>query len=136
MGRQTRHFFPQGPRPKFAFEVMKSSRAVYSTLCQLITGHNYMNRHQHIIDTTNRVEGREGGPICTKCRDGEMSTQHVIGECGAFNYLRHKHFQQFQLQPPFDNLSRSSLVGFCKEWQKCSASRRRDRHWSDDEETP
>ena len=112
-GRQTRHFFPHGPRPKFAHEVLNSGRPAYSTLCQLITGHNYMNRHQHIIDVANRRQG--DGPDCTLCNEGPMSSQHILGECAALNSIRQKHFQQLQLEPPFNNLAKSALVGFCRE---------------------
>ena len=110
--RQTKHFFPT-LRPKMSFDLVRSTRNTYSTLVQIMTGHNYMNRHQNLIDTTNGVEG--DGPQCTLCGDGEMSTEHVLTECVALAQLREKHFGIQVLAPPFISLSKGALIGFLRE---------------------
>ena len=86
---------------------------MYSVLVQIMTGHNYMPRHQNIIDKANRVVGP--GPICTLCQEGEQSSQHIIGECGALNDIRFKHFDAYQLSPPFTALKKSALIGYLRD---------------------
>ena len=73
-----------------------------------------MARQQHIIDVTNEVENPTD-PICTLCQDGEQTSQHILGECGALNELRFKYFNSYQLQPPFVNLKKGALIGFLRE---------------------
>ena len=72
-----------------------------------------MHRHQHLINTTNGVRGE--GPTCTLCEDGEMSSQHVVAECGALADLRQKYFDTVYLTPPFYNLKMKALIGFLRE---------------------
>ena len=43
--RQTKHWFPNGPRPKFAFEILHLPRPVCSQLIHFVTGHNFLRRH-------------------------------------------------------------------------------------------
>ena len=114
--RQTKHFFPV-LRPVFSNQVVNSNRRDYSALVQVITGHNYMARHQYIIDTKKRNKGLIIGrpPTCTLCKQGEQSSQHILGECGALSQLRFKHFNTYYLTPPFVNLKRYALLGFLKE---------------------
>ena len=107
------HFFPV-LRPAFSFDLLKCSRTVYNVLVQIITGHNYMARQQHIIDVNNEIDDPRD-PICTLCHDGEQTSQHILGECGALNEIRFKYFGSYQLQPPFDSLKKGALVGFLRE---------------------
>ena len=86
---------------------------MFGLLVQIITGHNYMKRQQWIIDTHNNAPAED--PTCTLCQDGEMSSQHILGECGALTPLRLKHFSARFLLPPFDHLPKKALVGFLGE---------------------
>ena len=110
--RQTKHFFPT-LRPEFSNEIMNLKRKEYSAMIQVMTGHNYMARHQNIIDVANRVE--DTSPTCPLCNEGEQSSQHVIGECGMLSHIRFKYFNMYFISPPFTNLSRTALVGYLKE---------------------
>ena len=85
---------------------------MFSLIVQLCSGHNYMKRHQHIIDTANKVKSE--GPVCTLCNEGEMTSQHIIGECGRLNSLRELTLGFPQLSPPF-LLSKSALVNFLRK---------------------
>ena len=109
--RQTRQFFPF-LRPDFSFEVLQLRRNMFSLVVQICTGHNYMKRQQHIIDTANKV--KSDGPVCTLCKEGEMTSQHIIGECGPLNSLRESTFGFPQLSPPF-LLSKTALVNFLRK---------------------
>jgi len=111
--RQTKHFFPEGPRPEFSYAMLSTPRPMWGLLVQIITGHNYMKRQQWIIDTNNKTQAED--PTCTLCQDGEMSSQHILGECGALIPLRQKFFNASFLLPPFDHLKKRELVGFLRE---------------------
>ena len=67
----------------------------------------------YTIDTANGEEGED--PICDLCGDGEQTSQHIIGECGALTQLRLKYFNAPFLLPPFVSLKRSALTGFLRE---------------------
>ena len=94
--RQTKHWFPNGPRPKFAFEILHLPRPVCSQLIHFVTGHNFLRRHQAIVESAElrRLEKYEGlgddeefhevmEPIasCSLCGKGEESSYHIMTEC-------------------------------------------------------
>ena len=60
--RQTKDWFPHGPRPGFAFEVLRLPRPICSQIIHFVTGHNFLRRHQAIIDAEDlrRLEQFEG----------------------------------------------------------------------------
>ena len=83
---------------------------MFGLMVQIITGHNYLRRQQHIIDVANKEEGED--PTCDLCNDGEQTSQHILGECGALASLRIKHFGTAYMLPPFTDLKKKDLVGF------------------------
>merc|ERR1712045_677453 len=52
--RQTRHFFPHGPRPSFYKQLITLPRIIVGQLIQILTGHTYLKRHQAVIDESGR----------------------------------------------------------------------------------
>ena len=110
--KQTRLFYP-GLRPDHSWQVINSVRPVFSLLIQLETGHNYMARHQHIINAAAGDE--ESSPVCTLCDTGEQTSAHILAQCTELADLRIKHFGTRYLSPPYINLDRSSLLGFLRE---------------------
>ena len=45
-----------------------------------------------------------------------MSSQHIIGDCEALvAHIRAKYFNSYFVQPPFDSLKKSALIGFLRE---------------------
>ena len=82
-------------------------------LIQLETGHNYMARHQHLINEAAGDE--ESSPVCTLCGTGEQTSAHILAECSELANLRTSFFGVPHLFPPYDNLDRSSLLGFLRE---------------------
>ena len=90
--RQTRHFYPEGPRPSFYKSIINLPKPIVSHLVQLITGHTHLKRHQAIIDESDRQRiisalqknetfpnADEDGnaiidapdPKCSRCNDGD-----------------------------------------------------------------
>ena len=96
--RQTKDWFPHGPRPGFAFEVLRLPRPICSQIIHFVTGHNFLRRHQAIIDAENlrRLEQFEGlgddeefheamDPIvaCSLCGQDEETSYHIMCQCQA-----------------------------------------------------
>ena len=53
--------------------------------------------------------------LCPRCEQGPETSEHILAHCGAFNELRYAHFGSYQLQPPFTNLPKTSIVSFLRE---------------------
>ena len=109
--KQTRLFYPK-LRPEHSYEVVNSSREVYSTLIQFETGHNFMARHQHIIAKNNGIEGTT--PTCTLCGTGEQTSAHIIAQCHELIPLRERYFKKTFLNPPY-TLEKGAVLGFLRE---------------------
>jgi hypothetical protein len=58
----------------------------------LLTGHNTLRRHLHIM-------GLRDSPICRKCGAGEESSVHILCECEALASLRHTYLGSSFLDP-------------------------------------
>jgi hypothetical protein len=54
----------------------------------LLTGHNTLRRHPHIM-------GLYDSPICRKCGNGEESSVHILCECETLASLRHTYLGSF-----------------------------------------
>ena len=77
--RQTKQWMPDINRA-ISREMLKSyDRNTYSCFVQLITGHNFLNRHESIVAG---VEEEEDG-LCRLCLEDEESSFHVFAECPA-----------------------------------------------------
>ena len=64
------------------------SRAVIG----LLTGHNTLRRHLHVMGLSNN-------PTCRKCGVEEETSVHILGECEALASLRHRYLGSFFLNP-------------------------------------
>jgi hypothetical protein len=58
----------------------------------LLTGHNILRRHLHILVLCD-------SPICRKCGTGEVSSVHILCECEALASLRRTYLGSFFLDP-------------------------------------
>ena len=113
--RQTKHFFPFLV-PKFSRDLMKYGRTYFSALVQLITGHNFMNRHNAIVALgTPDIELAH----CQYCDDeeAEESTAHILAECEAFGIERHHIFGTNVID--MNNLSRIKASKFIEFLKTC-----------------
>ena len=110
--KQTKLFYPT-LRPDHSFEVVNSTRRFYSTLIQLETGHNFMARHQHLIDKANGIQGTS--QTCKLCGTGEQTSAHILAQCHELIPLREKYFKKPFLNPPYINLESRAVLGYLRE---------------------
>ena len=128
--RQTKDWFPHGPRPGFAFEILRLPRPICSQIVHFVTGHNFLRRHQAIIDAENlrRLEQFEGlgddeefheamDPIvtCSLCGQDEESSYHIMTECPILVNIRIGVFGKEEILPPYDNIPVYKLVSYLKD---------------------
>ena len=135
--RQTRHWFPTGPRPKFVREIIFRSKIMVGQLVQFITGHTFLNRHQAIIDESERQRiiaannydnaDDEGNaiidapdPKCRRCKNGDETPLHILTECESLGELRLQIFGREELVAPreipdFTDLTVHQVVSFMRE---------------------
>ena len=112
--RQTKHFFP-GPALRLSKELMKYGRTYFSALVQVITGHNFLNRHNSLVEL-----GEVDIDIakCSYCNDDEAeeSSAHIISQCDAFAAKRMQIFgNPYFSTEEFALIKASKLIEFLKE---------------------
>jgi hypothetical protein len=66
----------------------------------VLTGHNTLRRHLHIMGLTD-------SPLCRKCGAEEETSAHVLCECEALVTLRHIYLGSFFLDP--EDIRRQTL---------------------------
>jgi hypothetical protein len=72
--------------------LMSFNRAQSRVIIGLLTGHNTLRRHLHIM-------GLVDSPLCRKCGAVEETSAHVLCECEALATLRHIYLGSFFLDP-------------------------------------
>lgn len=103
--RQTRHWFPQLD-PAMSKKLINLSRAKLGLLVQLFTGHNFMMRHENILDPN--VD-----PTCRLCCEDDESSEHIVAQCPAIWAERLVMWDEYAVQiPPFENWDLKRLLGF------------------------
>ena len=105
--RQTKLWFPNGPRPKFSFSILRLPRVACGQMIQFLTGHNYLKKHQAIIDKSE-------DKTCSFCGSGEESSEHIMSICNKFATLRHLLFNDPYPAPPYTDLPFEAVVDFLK----------------------
>ena len=135
--RQTRHWFPSGPRPKFVRDIIFRSKIMVGQLVQFLTGHTFLKRHQAIIDESelqriiaaNNYENADDAgnaiidapdPKCSRCNDGEETPLHILTECEALGGLRLSTFGKEELVAPgeipdFSDIPVYQIVSFMRD---------------------
>jgi hypothetical protein len=81
-----------GPNLATAARLLSFNRTQSRVVVGLITGHNTLRRHLHIM-------GLCDNPICRKCDTGVESSVHIFCECEALASLRHTYLGSFFLNP-------------------------------------
>ena len=119
--RQTKHWFPEGPRPAWSFALLNQPRIVFGQLVGFLTGHNHLRRHQAIIDgfmaRVMEVESDdEAAPDkwCDFCGGGEQTTEHVMSFCDKFAQLRLEVFGTHSPTAPY-TMEVSKVISFLKQ---------------------
>ena len=128
--RQTKMWFPDGPRVDFAFDCLRLPRPICSQIIHFVTGHNFLQRHQAIINNSEKravekalenmeeeFEGIIDSPIasCTLCGKDEESSFHIMTECEKLNRIRLNVFGREDILPPYTNIKVYKLVSFLKD---------------------
>ncbi|MEO0337460.1 MAG: ribonuclease H family protein, partial [Pseudomonadota bacterium] len=104
--RQTKQWMPQISKSS-SFEILGLGRKPLSWLVQLITGHNFMKRHEALVNGTTDNE-------CRLCLEDEETSFHCIAECPALARPRQEIFgTPFQTTPL--QWSVTQVVSFVRE---------------------
>ena len=77
-----------GAKARFLSFNRTQSRAVTG----LLTGHNNLRRHLHVLGLTD-------SPLCRKCGVSEKTSVHILCEYGALTSLRYVHLCSPFLEP-------------------------------------
>ena len=97
--RQTKQWFAY-PQAAKSLRIVNLPRQQFGKMVQLITGHNYLNRHEFLI---KGPKDEEVDPMCQLCDYNYCQTSaHVIGECPALMGPRLEVFSLHTMEPPFD----------------------------------
>ena len=90
--RQTKLWMPEISK-KHSFELLRLTRKQLSVMVQLITGHNFMKRHEALVNSNDDSE-------CRLCLEDDETSIHVIAECPALAEARLRCFgQAFRTTP-------------------------------------
>ena len=80
------------------------SRAVIG----LLTGHNTLKRHLHLM-------GLSDIPMCRRCGAEDETSTHILSECEALASLRHVYLGSFFLEPEdIKSISLAAIWNFRK----------------------
>jgi ribonuclease HI len=105
--RQTKQWFPTIDNCRSKYLITRN-RKMFSVLTQLITGHNFLNRHSKLVQETDELG-------CRFCMEEEdESSFHVFAECPSFARIRLSIFGHHTLVAPLQ-WSGSQLVSYLRE---------------------
>jgi hypothetical protein len=89
--RQTRELI-SGPNRGTRVRPLSLSREQTRGVTELLTGHNTLYRHLHLM-------GLKDSPLCRGCGAEEETSAHVLCRCEALASNRHAHLGSFFLEP-------------------------------------
>jgi len=93
-----------GDKAKFLSFNRAQSRAVTG----LLTGHNTLRRHLHLM-------GLSDSPLCRRCAAEEETSAHILCECEALALLRHAYLSSFFLETEdIKSISLGAMWNFSK----------------------
>ena len=91
-------------------------------MVQMITGHNFLNRHESLVNPGT-------DPTCRLCREEDESAWHLIGECPMLRAKRWEYLGQHFLDSPPD-WSPSRLLQFLLKAKFPEMNQREDSNLS------
>jgi len=68
------------------------NRTQYRAVTGLLTGHNTLRRHLHLM-------GLSDSPLCRRSGAEDETSAHIFCQCEALASLRHAHLGSFFLEP-------------------------------------
>jgi hypothetical protein len=81
-----------GPSPFAETRLLSFNRTQSTVVFGLLTGHNTLRRHLHLM-------GLNYSPLCRRCGAEEETSAHILCECEALASLRHICLGSFFLNP-------------------------------------
>jgi hypothetical protein len=81
-----------GPNLATGARLLSFNRTQSMVVIGLLTGHNTLRRHLHIMGLSNN-------PNCRKCGTEDETSVHILCECEALASLRHAYLGSFFLDP-------------------------------------
>ena len=81
-----------GPNLATGARLLSFNRTQTRALIGLLTGHNTLRRHLHVMGLSN-------DPVCRKCGTEEETSGHILCKCEALASLRHQYLGSFFLDP-------------------------------------
>jgi hypothetical protein len=100
--RQARELI-SGPNLSIGARLLSFNRTQSRVVIGLLTGHNTLWRHLHVMGLSNY-------PTCRKCGTEEETSVHVLCECEALVSLRHRYLGTFFLNPEDIRLLRAGAI--------------------------
>jgi hypothetical protein len=82
--RQTKIFFA-GPQEQRSKEILRWSREKYGEFCRWVTGHNFLKRHNHLLNPEIYPD-----PTCRACGEVEETSSHLLLDCPVLGESRFK----------------------------------------------
>jgi hypothetical protein len=93
-----------GAKARFLSSNRTQSRAVTG----LLTGHNTLRRHLHLM-------GLSDSPLCRRCGAEDATSAHILCKCEALASLRHMELGSFFLEPEYiQSISLGAIWNFSK----------------------
>lgn len=89
--RQAKEFIKK-PDSRTTNELLKLTRNELRKVVGILTGHNTLNRHLHIM-------GIRGSPLCRRCDREEETSKHVTCDCTEFDRARLESFGKLDISP-------------------------------------
>jgi len=86
------HEFISGPSLGTRAKFMTFNRTQSRAVTDLLTGHNTLRRHHHLLRLLDNT-------LCRKCGVGEETLAHILCECEALASLRHAYLGSFFWSP-------------------------------------
>jgi hypothetical protein len=87
---------------------MSFNRTQSRVIASLLTGHNTLRRHLHLL-------GLVDSPLCRRCGVEEETSAHILCECEALASLRHVHLGSFFLElEDINSISLGAIWNFSK----------------------
>jgi hypothetical protein len=83
-----------GPNLATTAQLLSFNRTQSRVVIDLLTGHNALRGHLHVMGLSNN-------PICRKCGTEEETSVHIlcVCVCEALASLRHAHVESYFLDP-------------------------------------
>jgi hypothetical protein len=87
---------------------MSFNRTQSRVVIGLLTGHNTLRRHLHLL-------GLVDSPLCRRCGVEEETLAHILCECEALTSLRHAYLGSFFLElEDIKSISLGAIWNFSK----------------------